>query len=44
MIYLVEPKNYYGKMKRSNLDQRLNIQPSQLEKICQQWQIVEMSL
>ena len=31
-------------MKRSNLDQRLNIQPTQLEKVCQQWQIVEMSL
>ena len=24
--------------------QRLNIQPTQLEKVCQQWQIVEMSL
>ena len=44
MIYLVEPKKYYGKMKLINPYQRLNIQPSQLEEICQQWQIVEMSL
>ena len=44
MIYLVEPKNYYGKMKLTNPYQRLNIQPSQLEEFCQQWQIVEMSL
>lgn len=37
-------KNYYGKMKSINPYQRLNIRPSQLEKVCRQWQIVEVCL
>ncbi|MEM9274938.1 MAG: nucleotidyltransferase family protein [Cyanobacteria bacterium P01_F01_bin.143] len=31
-------------MKSTNPYQRLNIKPSQLEKVCQQWQIVEVCL
>ncbi len=27
-----------------NLDRRLNIQPNQLQEICQQWQITELAL
>ncbi len=40
----VAEKNDYDKMKFTNPYQRLNIRPIQLEKVCQQWQIVEMSL